>query len=573
MNELSANSGRNKYVYLIYFVFFALLFLQFPLNNSLPQNIDTWFNLAAFQNFSNQITSFFNGSELGVTMYPYRDAFRNGDPTWGSSLIFNLIEYIINNKMWSYYLFMVFLYSFNALSVFLVIDFFVRNSKASFFGGFAFAASNYSLALMDNQNAIFLSFVFLSIFNFLKYSESGKTQQLIYAAITGGLSIHFCGYSIIYMPIMLFFVSVYLYFTNKDFKILNTWLIYGAIFILLVAPIFLYVKSYKSQSTESLINNMLPYSLHFSDFFRAIKGNMLLDLKSDLPNVWQYNSRAVYCGISIFITAFLFLLKSGNKWFKISFISMFLSCMVFALGPKINFLNHTIYMPQYFVFKYLDFSLFFRNPVRIYQLCIFIVCLFSASWWSKFISGKKYQLGWIAVAMTIYMLENLPRSFEKFSSYKYIEAPNALKVFFQNKSDVILAQFPSGITFSDKDVISGINPINRDFIYMYWATEVGYSTVNGFTSAYNDIRFKNDSLMSLYEYDIILKEFLSVNKINFVTYHFTLNTKGEDGIYQTLQNSTLLNSEYKNDEIEIFKCVSLNTKPKLNVITSSVENH
>ncbi len=538
-------SERNKermWAWGLYTLLFGLLFLQFPLKDSLPGNFDTWFMIAYSNGLMMNLSAWWNSVEATAPLYPVLDYYSYGESAALGAFIYSAIKAIIGSDIWTVYGVILLVFSTTATSVFMLARFFTSSFWPPFLAGILFCGANFTLAHIDSIHTLFFAPGFLAIYLWLKFLSTGHWRLSVMAALFGVVQLYISAYAflLVHGVIVLAFL-----FYFRPVKVKKHTLHFVVGLVVLVAgciPFFnLYAKAINSGDFyRPLITEMEPESgsLELHDLIRFLPGerlypvldevnygeiahtkqlaeeskyvkkyavysNWLLSMGS-FPQPeeimgWATIRRSAGIGVLIYIMAFigLFTLFKYDKRLAIFVSTLIVSTFLISLGPFLKFGNTIIPMPTYWLYHYFPTSLFFRVPLRAFFLVLLALSVLSAIGIEGFIfNGSASRLWVVPFVIILFMAENLPKSLPAFPAKEYVEAPKLLTDgnFSLSNEDVIV-HLPSSIGFSYRYSDRALFAYNREVMYMNWQTQYKHHTVNGVNGYIPRSRLKMQGLL------------------------------------------------------------------------------
>ena len=143
------NSKTSLILFGACFLFFLLLFIQFPINGNLPGNADTWLVGITIPNALRiKFLSLFTGLKTGTSMFP-ENFLAFGETAPGCSVIFSVFRIITRDDIVAYYFFISVLFSINAFGAAALARAYGAKTGPSVVAGFAFSCSNFIIANID----------------------------------------------------------------------------------------------------------------------------------------------------------------------------------------------------------------------------------------------------------------------------------------------------------------------------------------------------------------------------------------------------------------------------------------
>ena len=108
------NKHSKLWAFILYTIFFAILFLQFPLKKALSGNCDTWLALTYPGYTFEVIKSFFTGEKFGIPMYPVTNPLAYGESAPGIQFFIILIRSLGLADYWTNYIYITLIFSLNS---------------------------------------------------------------------------------------------------------------------------------------------------------------------------------------------------------------------------------------------------------------------------------------------------------------------------------------------------------------------------------------------------------------------------------------------------------------------------
>ncbi len=487
--------------FLLYLLLFSLLFLQFPLSGSLPGKGDNWFFLAAYRNIANYFSGLLNGTYLGTVIYPEHNVYEFGNYSPGQALFFLPFIYVGFDDLFAYYCFNVILFTLNAFTVYLISGKFGIQSRASFFCGLFFAGSNFAFGNLDNPDALFLSFGFLSVFFLLRFLKNFRNKNLLWSFSSLGVQVYFSSYGFLFSALMLGIIGL---FNLRELVIpsrLKVLFLGGIILLAIISPflnVYFFAPSILSAyNPAGLISDAGKASLKIVDFFHPLQNNMYYSIMPHNDSNWLYKTKSAFTGFALPLAGLFGLLKFKSLHKKY-LISAFLLFLFVAFGPFFPLENKEIPSPLYWIYYKFSINQYLRISVRAYFFCVLVLSLGAAKFieWIYFSYSKK-----AAIILPLFILiENTPYSFEKYESKPLMDLAFRIPDF-ENHS--VILNLPSSLYSDHYPLFQRECRERKDYefeavrehIYMYEQTLHRANTINGLTGFIPQSRIKNQLLI------------------------------------------------------------------------------
>lgn len=554
-------------IFLLFLLFFGLLFLQFPLQGSLPGKIDTWFYVVAFNTIDNMLAHFFTGEWIGTALFPETNVYSFGNYSWLGALGFLPFKWMGINDLWAYYIFMVLVFATNAWATFRFASLYTKERALQVLAGFAFAASNFAFGNMDNPDALIFAPAILSVYYFKLFLETGQQKHIAWTVILGGLQPYFSSYNFLFQSILLGAIGLmHLRTILTTPKLRNGLFIWLPVHILLLVP-FLQIYIFDGNISHGWnpaedLDHVTRLSLNLPDFFRYLKNNLLYPPLTDLGN-WNnfiYKTRSAGFGFCLLLLAIYGWIKSKPQRLELGLFFVIFLCLAF--GPYLAGANYKIYAPAFPLYKYLHINQLFRTCVRAYFICYLVIVLFAVLGLQALIKQYRFRKWYLLIPFVLISLENIPIPFTKYNSIQYMEPPTAYyPTLAQNRHLQILnlpSSFFSWLHPDFKKHCQGAEDVHfeviREHLYMYWQVYHKQHIINGFAGFIPESRIDNQLLINDLQLNDHLTDLINKNNLDYIFYHKWLEnscTPGSDLDY--LKASPLLKIKSEDDQLVVFE--------------------
>lgn len=548
-----------------FFLFFSFIFIQFPLQGSLPGKVDSWFYLTAFKCINNYILHFFTGGHLGTALYPEINVFTFGNYSFGQAIFFIPFKWAGLNDIWAYYFFITILFSLNAYAVYLISRHFSITGFFSFLCGLMFAANNYAYATADNVDALFLSVGLLGFFYLQKYFEHFRPAHLYLAVILLGLEVYFSSYGFLFTAIA--FILYSLFFIPNIFNHWKSLLIATILAILVIYPyLHLYILNAPISSGYNPASNLYgasKASLKLIDFFRPLKYNIYYNLTTHGDFTWLYKTRSVFIGIALPLLglAGVFILSGKRRNFLLSVIIIF---FIIACGAYLPFENTEIPGPLYRLYEQFHINHLLRISVRAYFFVVLAIALGAAKMLQTIAQSRAVLA---AGFFLLIFIENTPSKFETYHSQQWIDISDRIPRF---DSNAIVLNLPSSIFshFYPKFKPECNNRTDyefefmREYFYMYQQTLHKANTINAFVGFIPASRMNNQFLIDGITEGSkeCLEKIIERNRLTHIVFHKRLLNGCSYSLVLSLLNSCpILKKDTETDDFIVYKVYNSNS--------------
>lgn len=581
--------------FLIYFLFFALLFLQLPLRKEISGNCDSWLALTYSTHNLEVLKSFFTGEAAGRAMYPVENPLAYGESAPGMQLIIMLLKSSGLTDYWANFWFITVLLALTAFGIFIFSGNFTRFFPARLFAGFCFACSNMVFAHIDDSVIIFFFIPALVLHLIYRYFEENKTKYLIISSILAGTEIYFSFYVFFYQFVMISVLSAFLARKNgfKIYKSAKLFSLYLLISFVIASPNFLYYL-------YTLYN--LDFVPVFEAFYTAKKASfsivdMFLVLPNNLiyPNIGKFLNVGKFFGIPmnwgfvrhynftglLLAALFIYSLFKWNSKNRGLFALMAAAGIFFACGPVFTFgMKEIFYSPLYIFYKPVPVLKFLRVACRAHFIFLFAASVSAALSFERLCLKTKHQNIVIIAFFIVHFIESTPFPLKGFDASITEKVPLIYETARQqNISRPLILELPAEMTiefpvkkmgkFADpKDFVTkkesnpqlevvnigmfvdswdDIFQYNREIIYTNWQNRHKIDSINGVNGYFPTPRmifqFHINSLPSPESFT-----FLRKSGVHFIVWHEFMKIKSDKISLDDLEKSPCLRKIETNSE-------------------------
>jgi hypothetical protein len=595
-------------------LFFLLLFIQFPLNDSFPGNTDTYAAISFSNQYILKLKSFFSGADYGQSLYPFKNIFSSGETAIGTSLFFIMFKCLGLNDLMSYYFFISLLFSLSAYSASSFFSNFFVSKRIHFLLGLSFCTTNFIFGNIDSPHTIFFFFFFLSIHHCYGYINEKKKKRLFFSTVFCSLQAYFSIYVFLMTATTLFIILVsHLKDFSPLFKKERKFLVGNmALLAFLLFPFF---NQYILKGLKQDVTNPWNYkpiselhSFNPEDLLRKLPGN-LYNWKGDIPIVeegleelklykkygfeeysgefikkdhplipkdskfhfnilaltspldkdsnklnFPFLRRCGFLGVTLYICSFFGIFVSGKRLRIFSFFLIF-SGLFLSFGPLIKVSNVVFPNFLYPLYQNIELMSYVRIPSRfflLYQLGLF---LFAGKFFEFLLIKKgKLDLPKIIVPFLFFfiVLENIPFSFLKFKNF--MNPPKSYGEFFKDKKDSIVLNLPSNLGLYFFGENENFFSYSRESIYMNWQTYLENNIVNGTHGYIPKTRLNLQTMINKIhqekEVDRLKKNF----NVNYIVFFKKMILSESESLIleKSLKPNSKMTLSFENDELAIF---------------------
>jgi hypothetical protein len=503
----------------LFFLFFLALFIIFPLTNTLPGNCDSLL-LISYSNYNLEyFFSFLNGEDIGTAMYPVLDPTSYGESAPGAQLLFLFFRLLGFDNYWSYYFFLVVIFSLNGFGLFLFSGHFLKRSVSRFFCGFAFSCSNMAFAHIDDTIVFFYFPTFLSLFFVGRWFENCHKKFFFFSALSASLIVYFSFYVFFYSIFIISFFFFFLSFRNGI--AIKTTLLRALVFAILplltsIPHVFFHLHTLNGLSFLNPFDPMYTTqmtSLSPFDLALALPDNRIYGGIVEVPTMnWGFVRHHNFISLLMVFFALFALLKT--KGHRLLFVLLIFLGISLSIGPYFMFGTKVLApSPLLFFYESIPILSFLRVTVRAYFIVLFSIAVLAAIFVDYLLlhTNNRYaKHALIAVIFVVHLFENVPLPLKSFDiplayhqeSYSSIvkkdpqaiilDLPSRLHIGYINWDKYIYAD-PTSHIAQDNDVeeasirnngmfVNSWNSVfeyNREIIYTSWQTKHKLNTVNG----------------------------------------------------------------------------------------------
>lgn len=530
--NIQRHIGKSTLFLGIYLMFFAFVLVQFPLNEALTGNTDSWFYVGAYKLYETHLLSFFMNTPVGEALYPSGPGFMYGDPCFFGAFIYLPFSWLGINELWAWYSMLTVVYATNAFGAYLFFSNWAKKRLTAFWAGLALGASVFCFGNIDSPNAFYLGTMFFCLHYSNRFLNGGQWKYLIAAVVWGASTLYFSAYIFVFQALLIFFLWAYYHSKVLAIQGLVRKLAFAVVLaILLVAPYlfgFLYAPGGISSAWNPVdsFNMIDKLSLDLPDLIRTLEGNLIYPVLKDglQDHPFFYAQHAVFPGILFLVLAiagFICSPKRGRVWLVLVVIGF-----VMAIGPAIHIGGVRLPMPMSILYEHFGLDGAIRNPVRLWYLVLIGLIGLTLPAIDKLLERPKGI--WILVLLaSIYVLENVPFAAPKYNATAYIYPDKGYLDLLADDNDGVVLELPSRV-YTRGEWPRGLNEFSREYIYMLWQTKHNQNIVNGCNGFLPTTRLVvNDMLCRMVD-DNTLTPLTRLYGINIVVFHKNLTLLEDD---------------------------------------------
>lgn len=578
------------YAFLFFLLFFAVLFIQFPINKSISGNCDTWLALTYPGYTLEVIKSFFTGEKFGMPMYPVTNPLSYGESAPGIQLFVILIRSLGMSDYWTNYIYITLIFSLTGLAIFIFAGNFTRTFSGSLLAGFIFTCSNMSFAHIDDSIVVFFFLPALSLHFLTRWFKERKNSLICLSAILGGLQVYFSFYVFFYLWTLSLIFIVFYYFQKKvKIKaVIQPLIIYSLIFLAISAPhIGFHYYTLRELDFVTPFEQMYTIkmaSLNPVDMILVLPDNLIypdLGKYLGIPMNWGFVRHYNFTGL----TALILFVYSFFKWnkFRLFFGIIAVTGVILAVGPVFMFnMKEMLKTPLYVLYEHIPILNFLRVGARAHFIFLFSLSIGATLAAEKFTGKFKFPGIIMAGIFVLHFFESTPFPMKQFEAhytertpevYSYIssidkrslilELPSTMKIEYLNWNDKYFDNPANFILKNDQRLnvenlgmfVDSWNPLfeyNREIIYTNWQLDHKLDSINGVNGYFPTPRI-------IWQYHISkLPEHVSFQKlkewgVDFIVWNTSMELESDKLKITDLENSSCLERIFSNNGSYAFK--------------------
>jgi len=586
------NENPNKTALFLYAVFFALLFLQFPLKQAISGNCDTWLALTYSNHTLESVKSFLSGQFMGKAMYPVENPLAYGESAPGAQLMIIAFKMLGFTDIWTNYFYISLIFILTAYSIFVFTGNFVTSFYAKLFSGLVFTCNNMTFAHIDDSIIVAFFIAVTSLHFLYKWFEKRNVKHLVFSALLAGIQVYFAFYVFLYLLVIIVILSIVkgIYARVKIIDLIKPAVIYcGIVFVLSFPHVLFYLHTLRNLDFVNPFGSLYTTkkaSLNPVSMILVLPDNLIwpdLGQMLGIPKNWGFIRHYCFTGL---LATVLFLISLG-RWNKhrllfslIAFTGVFL-----AMGPVFQFnFQDVFYSPLYIFYTFIPILEFLRVTCRAHFIFLFAISV------SCGIAVERISYKWAGRATIIipalfifHIVENTPFPMISFDASYTVKTPEIYeKVKNLNPQSVIL-DLPSHMEVEYPDWNDAVyNPhnfiykkkenkplevdnlgmfvyswdnifeYNREIIYTNWQTNHKLNSINGVNGYFPTPRM-------IYQYHInrlpAVKSFSMLKKwgVDYIVWHNDMKIARDKLNLVDLERSFCLEKIDQSGEKYLFK--------------------
>jgi len=585
---------RDGLVLIGYLAFFALLFLQFPLNSALPGNCDSWLLVALSNQYLLAFQKLF-GAVAGGAMYPVSQVFSYGEASPGCCALFLLLKVFGLDDVWTYYLYLTLIFGLTGWAVYRFAILFMRPFPGALFAGFAFSCCNMTFAHIDDSIIYFYLIPLTAARLLVRFFRERRVPLLWGAMALGGLQIYFSLYVFVYQTVLLGALFIFFGWIKKEPIPWHDIGKAGSLYVLLPIPyllfylntlLFLHYNDPFKLLYTARMTSLMPF-----DFVTALPENLLYGNLIDLPQNWGFVRHRNFIGF-LLIGLGLYGLRRWNEH-RMLFLFVIIGGLLFGIGPDFMYHPQAKVMPPaplYPFYTWLPILSYLRVTHRAYFLVLLAFSLCAGLSLERIFSrvlATRRSIAFVvaAGAFLIHGIENIPMPFKRWPVGEYIPIPADYREFAASVGpEEVFLDVPTTFTMDLEDLAlwerldprefverkagdprpqmrevsmftSSWDPLfqyNRELIYLYWQSQHRHSTVSGLNGYFPTPR------VIYYLWSVRLPEPEAIGRlkrygVTVLVYHKGMELKKDRVSLRVLESSPLLRKVFEGPHTVVFR--------------------
>jgi hypothetical protein len=407
---------------------------------------------------------------------------------------------ITHNPILAYNLILFLSFVISGFGMFLLINYYIKDSYSSFLGGVVFAFCTIRFAHIGHMQLLTAQWMPFALLYLDKFLRKGDYKNLAFLYMFYVLQILSCWYLAFYITITLGVYTLSIFITNKDLRknlFQRSYQTKSILFILctlaVVAPFaYPYIQVAQEYGFTRTLNEINFFSADVGDFLLTPINNLVYG-RISYPFQANRNvgEHSLFPGITVIILSlyglfFLMRLKlNGESRLALVNISnttqniyllIALIAFILALGYPLHFFGHilNINMPYKYLFDYFPGFKSMRVPSRFGFIVMLSLSVLAAYGLNRIIKSKpkikKMLISCIFVSLIICESIYIPVFGETMSVGR--EIPAVYQWLANETGDFAIVELPSDIWSDTK--------------YMYYSTYHWKKLVNGYSGFFPD---------------------------------------------------------------------------------------
>lgn len=512
--------------FLAFLFLFSLYFIELPFSGSLPGKVDSWFYVATFEYLIQCIEAALKETEFGNSLYPEISHLPFGNFSPGLALIYGACRFMGLDIIWSFWALLSITFAGNALGSSILMHSLKIRFWPAVCASVIVACNNYTVANVDNIDALFWGPGLMSIGSLIRF-EKGDKKSLWEASLLLGSQLLCSSYlflisSIFWVPYALkwAFQLIARVFQRESIQLFIP---------LMVLPAFIFPFFYIYFFQEGLTDSFNPAAmegvgaftgLHLPDLISYLPSSLYSNVFIEVGNNWYEKAHCAGLGFLFPAVGIIGLFKLKHRVFGFGSLIIFL---LIAIGPILYYHESEIKTPLYWLSDLIAFNHFFRINIRAILAIILLLGIGYA-----FMLGRYERSSWMMLILPVAaLLENIPlhhRTYGSSEIIKHTEAASRIGAFKPN--DVIL-HLPSSFYTSLHPSFADFNfhyqdpelEVMYEYSYMLFQSITGTNVLNGFTGFIPNSRIENQVNIFRLDNDSCRHTLLKDNQIGYVLLH------------------------------------------------------
>lgn len=406
-------------------------------------------------------------SQSDLIFYPAGFNLGTGYDTLLTAFISIPLQLVFKNIILIYNIIILFNFVFSAYVTYHLVKYLINDKRISFIAGIMFGFSPYMLARgLGHINLLTTGAIPLFVLFFLKSLRDPSFKNSLFLAISFLLICLSAWQYGLFILIFIFFSIIFFLFTSKE-KILNKkYLASFAIFIILsvflVLPFAMPMISSKADNKmrAPIGSEYIVFSADVMGYLTPTPSNIIFGKFINKTHFSTFSGNVteatVFLGLVEIIFIIDFLLKAKNNCKKVIRENSYwiFSASVFfilSLGPllKVGGYLTPILFPYYFIYNYLPFFSFAKEPARMGIFVMLFVTIIFSIFLKTHLDKKRSKVG---ILLIFFALIIIAERAEIPYEIKKVKVPAFYSQISEEKNDYTILDLPSNLLYLEQPV-------------------------------------------------------------------------------------------------------------------------
>lgn len=512
--------------FLVFLFLFGLYFIEIPIADSLPGKVDSWFYVATFEYVIEALKAIPTGMRFGNSLHPESSHLPFGNFSPGLAVIYGAFRFVGFDMIWSFWALLSITFAGNAIGASILFHSLKIRFWPAVSAGILVSCNNYTIANIDNIDALFWTPGLLSIASLVGF-DRGFKSSLSEASLLLGSQILFSSYLFLISSLFWFpYVAKWVFqiatrvFERKWIHLLVPFFVIS-VFISPFLYMYFLAEGLTAGFNPAAMEGVDAFTgLHIPDLVSYLPSTLYSNIFIEVENNWYEKAHCAGLGFLFPLAGLVGLFNLKRGFFR---FGLFLIFLMIAIGPVFYYEGLEIKTPVFWLSSFIEFNHFFRINIRA-LLAVVVLLGFGFAY---LLSIKERSL-WVMLALTVVVLvENVPLHHRTYASREIIDhVAAAASILTFAPDDVILnlpSSFYTSLHPSFTDVKAEYNDpemeVVHEYSYMLFQTMTGASVLNGFTGFIPNSRIENQIKILQLDNDSIRNALFLGNNIDYVLLH------------------------------------------------------